>query len=115
MGHEDAISCLDADLVHEREQRADVLSVNQRVELGDGEVTREREVDGPGAQDVPGLRFAVQRGNVGESEFAIGVSVNGKSLASIEQLHEQHAVVAVAGDVLGAKPRHRITGDGIGE
>ena len=48
-------------------------------------------------------------------ELSVRVGVHGEPLSGIEEFHEKHAVIAVARDVLRAKPFTRFTGDCVGK
>jgi hypothetical protein len=50
---------------------------------------------------------------MGLRKLPVGVRMHGQALACVEELHEQHAVVPVPGNVLGSQPNFGCTRDGI--
>ncbi len=54
-------------------------------------------------------------GELAGGEIGAGVRVHGQALPGVQELDEQHRVVAVAGDVLVAEPGDRVGGEGIAQ
>lgn len=69
----------------------------------------------PAVQDAPRLGLAVLLVEVGGCEFPRWVAVHREPLAGVQQLNQQHGIRAVAGDVTGAEPVHRIRRHGVAE
>ena len=72
-------------------------------------------MNGSAVDDVPGLGLAVRPAEVVTGEAGIRMRMNGQPLPGVEQFHEQHRVGAVARDVVGAEPGHRVGGDRVAQ
>ena len=96
-------------------------TVVRRDHVGDvGEWHRLGEADadagtGGRVDDVPRLGLAVREAEVATGELPIGMQVDRKALAQIEELHQHLDIGAVSGDVRRAQPRRGVRDDGIAQ
>ena len=102
---------LNVDSVEQAKHCLDLLADHQRLEIVDGEVLPQAEVDVSAFDDVPGLGFAVPPAEVLCRERGMRMSMHRKALTGVEQLHEEARVGAEALDMRMSQPGSRILVD----
>src|SRR5207302_9969857 len=79
------------------------------------DVVPETEVDRAALDDQPRLRLAARGAEPPAGELVVGMAVDGKPLARVEQLDEEQRIGSAAAHVLLAEKRVRLGGDGVAE
>ncbi len=86
--HVDNVALFYIDSVEQAEQRVDVLAHDHWLEVIDGHVLLQTQVDLAPIDDEPGLRFAVRPAEVLSRERDVRMRMHGQALPGIQQFDE---------------------------